>query len=110
MKNNKYPGQDGLTLEFYKTFWHDIKKLFYSSLMKSIEDSILLYSQRNWVISLIYEKRGNRKFKSQTHNVDYKIFAHIFARRLQKVADGIINPEQSAYLHVEGRYKERTLE
>lgn len=57
MKINKSQDQDGLTSEFYKTFWHDIKEFcFYSSLIKSIEDVILPYSQRNAVISLIYIK------------------------------------------------------
>ena len=56
MKNNKSPGQDGLTAEFYKVFWHDIKEIFYSSLLQSIDKGMLPFSQKNAVISLIYKK------------------------------------------------------
>lgn len=46
MKKNKAHGQDGLTLEFYKTFWHDIKKLFYSLLIKKVS-KMVYYHTRN---------------------------------------------------------------
>ncbi len=32
MKNNKAPGPDGISVEFYKTFWHDIKHMLVDSL------------------------------------------------------------------------------
>lgn len=35
-------------------------------------------------------------------NVDYKTYAHVLAKRLQKVADKIITREQSVY--IKGRY------
>jgi len=28
MENNKSPGSDGISVEFYKLFWHDIKQYF----------------------------------------------------------------------------------
>ena len=28
MQNNKTPGNDGLTKEFYETFWNEIKHVF----------------------------------------------------------------------------------
>ena len=106
MKNNKSPGQDGLTVEFYKLFWHDIKEIFYASLLQSIDDGMLSFSQRSAVISLIYKKGEKENLKNyrpiSLTNVDYKIFANILAIRLQKVADRIIGREQSAY--IKGRY------
>ena len=35
MKNDKSPGNDGLTKEFYETFWQEIKTPFSNSLQKS---------------------------------------------------------------------------
>ena len=32
MPNNKTPGKDGLSKEFYETFWEDIKDVFINSL------------------------------------------------------------------------------
>ena len=37
MKSNKSPGQDGLSAEFYKVFWDDLKDIYYKSLLKYIE-------------------------------------------------------------------------
>ena len=34
-KNNKSPGNDGLTIEFYCCFWNDIKDIFMTSLCES---------------------------------------------------------------------------
>ena len=106
MKNNKSPGLDGLPSEFYKICWNDIKYYFYESLLKSIESGILPYTQRNAVISLIFKKGEFDKLKNYRPliltNVDYKIFAHVLANRLQKIASRIIGKEQSAY--IKGRY------
>ena len=32
MNNNKSPGSDGITTEFYKIFWNDIKSFYIKSL------------------------------------------------------------------------------
>ena len=37
MKNNKSPGSDGISTEFYKIFWNDVKLYFTNSLNYSFE-------------------------------------------------------------------------
>ena len=36
-QNNKTPGNDGLTKEFYETFWNEIKYIFLKSLKEANE-------------------------------------------------------------------------
>ena len=60
MKNGKSPGNDGLTKEFYVTFWDDIKATFVSSLKQAKERKELSISQRQTIIKVI-EKRTETK-------------------------------------------------
>ena len=51
MQNNKSPGNDGLTKEFYKTFWNEMKYLFMNSIMEAREKKEVKYlstSNRNY--------------------------------------------------------------
>ena len=59
MQNDKSPGNDGLTKEFYETFWDDLKEIFVNSVRESKEIGHLSTSQRQACIKLI-EKKGER--------------------------------------------------
>ena len=37
MQNNKYPGNDGLTQDFYKIFWNKIKNSLMNPIMEARE-------------------------------------------------------------------------
>ena len=43
MQNNKTPGNDGLTIEFYETFWNEIKYVFLDSLKQTKEKRSITY-------------------------------------------------------------------
>ena len=53
MKNNKSPGSDGLTVEFYKMFWNTIKQYYVNSINCSYENGQLTELQKQGVITLI---------------------------------------------------------
>ena len=53
MENNKSPGNDGLSKEFYECFWNEIEKQFLASIHKTFLNQELNSSQkqsfiRNW--------------------------------------------------------------
>ena len=57
MPNEKSPGNDGLTKEFYETFWDDIKRPLTLSFQQALKNGELSTSQKQAVIKLI-EKKG----------------------------------------------------
>ena len=58
MKNNKTSGSDGLTKEFYETFWDELKTPLMESVNQAFHAKFLSVSQRQAVINLIEKKPG----------------------------------------------------
>ena len=58
--NNKSPGNDGLTDEFYQTFRQDVKDIFFESLQESKRLKYLCTSKRQAIIKLL-EKPNKAK-------------------------------------------------
>ena len=56
MKKNKSPGLDGLTTEFYQTFWQVIGNLLIDVYNENHENGNLPDTQRKAVMSLIFKK------------------------------------------------------
>ena len=57
-KEKKSPGNDGLTVEFYKTFWGILGKLLVESLNCAFDHGELSNSQKQAIITLIEKKGG----------------------------------------------------
>ena len=107
MTNGKSPGCDGLTVEFYKVFWKDIKSLLVESLNYSYEKGELSVDQRRGIITLIPKKNKIQLLLKNWRpisllNTDYKILTKSLAMRLHKVLPSIINLDQTGFL--KGRY------
>ena len=105
-KNNKSPGNDGLTAEFYKKFWPILGHLLVESLNTAYRLGKLSNSQRQALIRLIEKKDKDRRCMENWRpvsllNVDYKIGSKALATRLEKVLPDIIHEDQCAY--VKGR-------
>ncbi len=107
MPNNKSPGSDGFSVEFYKFFWKEIKLLVTNSILYGIDKGQLSIDQRRGVLALIPKKGKNTRLLKNWRpltllNTHYKIFAKLLAIRLKKVLFKIISADQSGYL--QGRY------
>ena len=103
MQNNKSPGNDGLTKEFYETFWNEIKHPFMNSIMEVREKKKLSTSQHQAVIKLIEKKERDKRFIKNWRpisilNVDYKIIAKTLATRLKETVPKLISFQQTAYV------------
>ena len=83
MKLNKSPGIDGLTVEFYRTFWESIKYLIVFILNKCHEDRQLSFSQRTSVLTLLFKKDDPLKLDNYRPisllNVDLKLLSYTLA-------------------------------
>ena len=106
MKLNKSPGGDGLSIEFYRVFWPDIKYLVISSLNEAYTKQELSYSQRRGIITLIYKNNDKTQLSNwcliSLLNTDYKLLAHMLQNRLKNVLDKLISPVQTGY--IKGRF------
>ena len=107
MNNNKSPGSDGLTTEFYKLFWNDIKHVFLKSINYSYQTGNLTELQKQGIISLLPKKDKNVLRLANWRpisllNVDYKITSKVIANRMKKVLPDLINNSQTGFL--KGRY------
>ena len=106
-QDNKSPGNDGFTIEFYKFFWPEIKDLLLNSYLYSYEHGSLSIAQKQAVISLI-PKSGKDLTNIKNWrpisllNTDYKILTKILANRIKKYLPKLINTDQTGF--VPGRY------
>ena len=69
LKNNKSPGYDGLTAEFYKFFWNNFKEMLIDSITLSLRNGELPNSQKNGVITLIPKKRQKSNFAQKLTSI-----------------------------------------
>ena len=107
MSVGKSPGNDGLTVEFFKCFWDDIKTVFFSSVCYSRTVGELSSSQRQAIIKLIEKKDKDKRYIENWRpisllNIDTKIISKSLASRFIPVLATIISSDQTAY--VKGRY------
>ena len=103
MKNNKSPGLDGFTVEFFKFFWTDIGHFILQSLNYGYRNGSLSITQKQGVITCIPKQN-----KSQINlknwrpisllNVIYKLASAVISNRLKKVLDNIINENQKGFI------------
>ena len=107
MNGGKSPGNDGLSVEFYKFFWEDLKTLLFESYEYSITVGFLSASQKQAIIKLLEKRDKDKRYICNWRpisllNVDTKIFSKTAASRLIPVLPTIINADQTAY--VKGRF------
>ena len=101
--NNKSPGNDGLSREFYECFWDEVKKPFLASIHKAFLNQELSTSQKQAVIKMLEKKDKDKRFIKNWRpisllNTDMKIISKVLSTRIKGVLPYLISSNQTAYV------------
>ena len=105
--DNKSPGEDGFTKEFYQTFFDLIGKDLLNSYKDSFHKDSLSISQKRESITLIPKGDVNlmdlKNWRPITLlNVDYKLLSKVLAKRMELLLLKLIHTDQTGFIN--GRY------
>ena len=102
MEHNKAPGPDGFPAEFYQVFWEIIKGDLMSLFKNFHEECLPLFSLNFGVITLLPKTSDAKQIQQYRLicllNVSFKIFTKAGTNRLNRVAQQVVNPCQSAFM------------
>ena len=106
-KNNKSPGPDGFSNEFYKIFWPHIKILLLKLVTFYKERGTLNLAQTNGIITCIPKGGKSRSDLKNWRpitllNSIYKFYSGILAERIKKILPKLIHVDQKGF--VNGRF------
>ncbi|HBI39496.1 MAG TPA: hypothetical protein DDY16_00910, partial [Tenacibaculum sp.] len=107
MRNNKSPGSNGFTGEFFKFFFPDIKQRLLNNINHTFEIGKLSPVQSLGITTLIPKGDKDKALLKNWRplkmlNTDYKLISGILAERLKPHLDRLINCDQKGFLR--GRY------
>ena len=102
MVNNKSPGNDGPTKEFYEACWDEIIDLFYKSVKGAEIKKELSVSQKQAAIRLIEKKDRDKRYIKNWRlisflNVGTKILSKALLVKLKEVHPTLLFFEQTPY-------------
>ena len=102
MEHNKAPGPDGFLTEFYQVFWEVIKKDLLALFSDFCEEKLPFFCLNFGVTSIIPKTNDAKKIQQYRPicvlNVSFKIFTKVGTNRINKVAQSVIQPSQTAFI------------
>ena len=106
-QNNKSPGEDGFSKEFYETFFDLIGIHLLNSYNEAFNNGQLSISQRRGVICLIPKDDSCLSELSDWRpltllNVDYKMLANVIGQRIETILSSLIHSDQTGF--IKGRF------
>lgn len=107
LRNDKSPGPDGFSVNFFKFFWRQIGGFLVRSLNSGYDKNLLSCSQRQGIITLIPKGKKPKEFIKNWRpisllNTTFKILSRVMANRVRLVIDKLIGQEQKGFM--KGRY------
>lgn len=105
--DNKSPGEDGFTKEFYEAFFDLLGKDLLNSYNEAFNRGSLSVSQKRGTITLIPKSDENLSDLKNWRpisllNIDYKILSKALAKRMEQHLPKLIHSDQTGF--VNGRY------
>ena len=107
--DNKSPGEDGFTKEFYEAFFDLLWKDLLNSYNDAFNKRSLSVSQKRGTITLI--PKGDENLSDLKNwrpksllNIDYKILSKVLAKRMEQHFSKLIHSDQTGLGFVNGRY------
>lgn len=99
----KKPGCDGLTTEFYKKFWEELKLPLKKAFDCAYEHNCLSHSMWKGIISLIPKKDRNLMFLKNWRpitllNINYKILSKLLTNRMKEFLPDLIRKDQAGFM------------
>ena len=107
MANNKSPGYDGVTAEFYRKCWPKVGQLVVDALNDAFNSGSLTTSQNRGIVSLVHKGKSLPRDSLDNNrpiaflNIDYKIANKALAARVQNILHKLIDSDQNGF--VKGR-------
>ena len=103
MKNNKSPGLDGFTVEFFKFFWVDIGAFILRSINIGYRNGSLSVTQKQGLITCLPKPNKSRLSLKNWRpisllNVVYKLASSVIANRVKQTLQDIIHENQKGFI------------
>ena len=103
MNNNRTPGNDGLTKEFYLYFWSILGEYMVKSFNHSFTTGHLSTTQKQVIVTLLEKTDNDVRLIENWRpisllNVDVKICSKALSKRMLNLLPKLIHPNQSAFV------------
>ena len=103
MQNNKSPGSDGYSVEFFKFFWNDLGHFLVNSINYAFSIGNLSTTQKEGVITCIPKGNKSKMYLKNWRpisllNVVYKIASGCIAKRIRTILYKIISSDQTGFM------------
>ena len=107
MKNNKSPGSDGFTVEFFKFFYNDLKTFICKAINEGYREGKMSITQRQGVITCLPKGDKPKQYLKNWRpitllNVIYKLASGCIAERMKLILNKLISNDQTGFMS--GRY------
>ena len=103
MKNNKSPGPDGYSYEFFKIFWENLKFLMLNTFKEYLDNKRINDQQNLGIITCLPKQGKDRRYMKNWRpitllNSTYKIFSGLLAERLRSTLEELIHNDQKGFV------------